>query len=93
VVETRTNAIFAVDNGRVFVGSRDGHKVHAFDAITGHALWNATTNDWVHSSPAVANGVVYIGNEAGDLYAFNAASGGLIWRTGLTNTGSVESAV
>ena len=76
----------AVDNGRVFVGSRDDHKVYAFDAVTGQTLWTATTSDWVHSSPAVANGVVYIGNEAGDLHAFNAATGGIIWRTGLTPT-------
>ena len=50
-------------------------------------LWTATTSDWVHSSPAVANGVVYIGNEAGDLYAFNAATGGLIWQKGVSHAG------
>jgi outer membrane protein assembly factor BamB len=76
-----------VDNGRVFVGSRDDHKVYAFDAITGQTLWTATTSDWVHSPPAVANDVVYVGNEAGDLYAFNAATGGLIWRRGLSHAG------
>lgn len=65
----------------------DDHKVYAFDAVTGQTLWTATTSDWVHSSPAVANGVVYIGNEAGDLYAFNAATGGLIWRRGLSHAG------
>ena len=43
-------------------------------------LWTATTSDWVQTSPAVANGVVYIGNNAGNVYAFNAATGGLIWQ-------------
>ena len=41
----------------------------------------------MQTSPAVANGVVYIGNNAGDLYAFNAATGGLIWRKGLSHAG------
>ena len=70
----------AVDNGRVFVGSRDDHKLYAFDAVTGATLWTATTNDWVQNSPAVANGVVYIGNNSGNVYAFNAATGGLVWQ-------------
>jgi outer membrane protein assembly factor BamB len=71
----------AVDNGRVFVGSRDDHKLYAFDAITGATLWTATTNDWVQTSPAVADGVVYIGNNAGNVYAFSAESGSLIWQS------------
>jgi len=71
----------AVDNGRVFVGSRDDHKLYAFDAITGVTLWTATTNDWVQTSPAVADGVVYIGNNAGNVYAFNAETGNLIWQS------------
>jgi outer membrane protein assembly factor BamB len=70
----------AVENGRVFVGSRDDHKLYAFDAMTGQTLWTATTSDWVQTSPAVANGVVYIANNAGTLYAFNAATGGLVWQ-------------
>jgi outer membrane protein assembly factor BamB len=34
--------------------------------------WTATTGGLVHSSPAVANGVVYVGSEDGKLYAFDA---------------------
>jgi FOG: WD40-like repeat len=71
----------AVDNGRVFVGSRDDHKLYAFDAVTGNTLWTVTTNDWVQTSPAVADGVVYIGNNAGNVYAFNAETGSLIWQS------------
>ena len=71
----------AVENGRVFVGSRDDHKLYAFDAATGNTLWTAATSDWVQTSPAVANGVVYIGNNAGNVYAFNAQSGTLLWQT------------
>jgi outer membrane protein assembly factor BamB len=70
----------AVENGRVFVGARDDHKLHAFDAVNGNTLWTATTNNWVQTSPAVANGVVYIANNSGNLYAYNAETGGLIWQ-------------
>jgi outer membrane protein assembly factor BamB len=36
-------------------------------------LWTAATGDAVMSSPAVANGVVYVGSTDNDLYAFDAA--------------------
>jgi outer membrane protein assembly factor BamB len=71
----------AVENGTVFVGSRDDHKLYAFDAVTGTTLWTATTSDWVQTSPAVNNGVVYIANNSGNVYAYNAETGGLIWQS------------
>jgi hypothetical protein len=36
-------------------------------------LWSATTGNIVFSSPAVANGVVYVGSNDHNLYAFDAA--------------------
>ncbi|RZB13734.1 hypothetical protein StrepF001_42475 [Streptomyces sp. F001] len=33
----------------------------------------------MHSSPAVANGIVYIGSGDGRIYALNAASGNVRW--------------
>lgn len=74
----------AVQNGRVFVGSRDDHKLYSFDAVTGQALGTATTNDWVQTSPAVANNVVYVGNNAGNVYAFDAATGSLVWQRAIS---------
>ncbi|HZS18972.1 MAG TPA: PQQ-binding-like beta-propeller repeat protein [Candidatus Udaeobacter sp.] len=71
----------AVENGKVFVGSRDDHKLYAFDAVTGDTLWTATTSDWVQTSPAVNNGVVYIANNSGNVYAYNAGTGGLVWQS------------
>jgi outer membrane protein assembly factor BamB len=40
--------------------------------------WRAATGNYVYSSPAVANGVVYVGSEDGKLYAYavGCASGG-----------------
>jgi outer membrane protein assembly factor BamB len=33
-------------------------------------LWSYTTGGYVESSPAVSNGVVYIGSGGGKVYAF-----------------------
>src|SRR2546423_9579384 len=74
----------AVENGRGFVGSRDYHKLYCFDAVTGQTLWTATSNDWVQTSPAVANNVVYVGNNAGNVYAFDAATGSLVWQRAIS---------
>jgi outer membrane protein assembly factor BamB len=41
--------------------------------------WSATTGGTVRSSPAVVNGVVYVGSEDHNLYAFDAASGTTLW--------------
>jgi hypothetical protein len=55
----------------VYIASVD-HNVYALNAATGARLWTFATGDVVDSSPAVANGVVYIGS----LYAFAQGSGG-----------------
>src|SRR5207302_1616974 len=59
-------------------GPRQGH---AGQAIRSGATptWTAATGGRVLSSPAVANGLVYIGSEDGHLYAFDATTGALVW--------------
>jgi outer membrane protein assembly factor BamB len=50
----------------------DDHKLYAFDAECRNAclpLWSFTTAGPIHSSPAVTNGVIYIGSDDGKLYA------------------------
>ena len=43
-------------------------------------LWNYTTGNSIdYSSPAVVNGVVYVGSTDDYVYALNAATGGYIW--------------
>jgi outer membrane protein assembly factor BamB len=79
----------AVAKGVAYVGSQENNvsgKLYAFDAAgntncsgtlkTCRPLWTATTVGQVNSSPAVANGVVYVGSNSGSggaLYAFDAA--------------------
>jgi outer membrane protein assembly factor BamB len=78
----------AVAGGKVYVGAQDG-KLYAFDATGGapscagspatcSPLWTATTDGPLVSSPAVKNGVVYVGScclgaVPHKLYAFDAA--------------------
>jgi outer membrane protein assembly factor BamB len=79
----------AVANGLVDVGSFD-NKLYAFSAAAGSTnctttgtppvttctpLWTGATGFSIRSSPAVANGVVYVGSADTKLYAFGAAAG------------------
>jgi outer membrane protein assembly factor BamB len=52
--------------------------------------WSYTTGINVHSSPALASGVVYVGSWAGDVYALKASTGDLLWNY-LTVSASVYS--
>jgi outer membrane protein assembly factor BamB len=47
---------------------------------TNKTLWTFTTGGAVETSPAVVNGVVYVGSDDGYVYALNAANGSLIWK-------------
>lgn len=44
--------------------------VYAVSASTGGMLWSATTGGAVVSSPAVANGHVYVGSDDGSVHAY-----------------------
>src|SRR5262249_19542341 len=81
----------AVAKGFVYAGSYEG-QVLALDATTGTLVWTRQIpNSGITSSPAVANGVVYVGagGTNDDLYAFDAMTGGLLW-TGATG-GAINS--
>ena len=42
--------------------------------------WKEAAGDEIYSSPAVANGVVYVGSWDNNLYALNANNGTLAWK-------------
>jgi outer membrane protein assembly factor BamB len=46
---------------------------------TNNVLWNYTTGYWVYSSPAVADGKVYIGSADYNVYCLDADTGVYIW--------------
>ncbi|MEV0291497.1 PQQ-binding-like beta-propeller repeat protein [Kribbella sp. NPDC050820] len=77
----------ATADGRLYVGGLDG-RLHALDAATGQTLWakpdSALTGDWTFTSPAVGDGVVYLGinRPSAEIWAFDAVTGATRWRTG-----------
>jgi outer membrane protein assembly factor BamB len=49
------------------------------NALSGAVVWSYTTGALVESSPAVANGLVYVGSNDHEVYALDAASGAVAW--------------
>jgi hypothetical protein len=74
-----------VANGVVYIASNDG-ELFALNASTGAKLWTFTSGDLIGSSPAVANGIVYVGST--NTYALNATTGAKLWTS---NTGANSS--
>ena len=56
--------------------------LYAIDAVTGKEKWRFGTGRAVVSSPAVSNGVVYVGSRDNNLYAIDAETGKERWRFG-----------
>lgn len=79
-----------ISNGVLYVGSFEDGKLNAFNAAgcgqpMCQPMWKGNAAQYVESSPAVANGAVYIGAGDGVLYVFNANGCGQpncqpIWR-------------
>jgi outer membrane protein assembly factor BamB len=75
----------AARDGRAYVGSSDGHFIHAVEIAGGREVWRTPTVGNVLSSPAVVGdlvlaGVGYTNAGRGELLAFDAATGAIRWR-------------
>jgi outer membrane protein assembly factor BamB len=68
----------AVAAGTVYVGGDAG--LHALDAATGNQRWLFETEEEISASPAVIEGVVYVGSADGAFYAIDAGTGIERWR-------------
>jgi outer membrane protein assembly factor BamB len=65
----------------VSVAGFAGHgRLHALDRRTGTRLWTAPTGDFNRSTPALADGVLYVGSDGSGLWAIDAKTGALRWR-------------
>ena len=51
----------------LYVGSSDSN-VYALNVTNRIKIWNYTTGNDIYSSPAVANGVVYVGSADGEVF-------------------------
>ena len=70
------------DDGTVYVASKDNH-LYALDGQTGQEKWriNMGGDSMLAGSPALANGMVYVGTEnARHLYAVDVTTGQEVWR-------------
>jgi outer membrane protein assembly factor BamB len=68
----------AVVDGTVYVGCRDAH-VYALDAATGRKKWDyPTSKSWVNGTPAVRDGLVFVGtSDSSRIMAIDAKTGRL----------------
>ncbi|MCL5011399.1 MAG: PQQ-binding-like beta-propeller repeat protein, partial [Candidatus Marsarchaeota archaeon] len=55
------------------------HNVYALNESTGGEIWNYSTGSSIYSSPAVADGMVFIGSLDNNTYALNERTGSKIW--------------
>jgi outer membrane protein assembly factor BamB len=63
----------AVADGVVY--SVGGNDVYALNASTGALLWSYATGGTVSTRPAIANGMVYVGSNDNNVYAFSLTGG------------------
>jgi outer membrane protein assembly factor BamB len=74
----------AVAYGLVYGANIDrGGHLFALEGTTGARRWQRRIADLTLSSPAVANGVVYLGVGTGLLRAYDASTGALLWTYGI----------
>lgn len=66
-------------NDRVFVSSKD-HHLYAVTLSTGEELWAFDAGGALVGTPALRDGVVYVGTLTSKLYAVDAETGAELWR-------------
>jgi outer membrane protein assembly factor BamB len=68
----------AIVRNTIFISSTN-YTVYAVD-INGTVIWKRTLDPYrIYSSPAVSDGLVFVGNENGYVYALNATNGEIKW--------------
>ena len=79
----------AVVNGMViYSGSLN---LYALDEATGFTLWKSTPNfDNYVETPAISDGIAYVGSNSGTIYAINITDGSKIWSASIA-PGQIQS--
>ena len=78
-VDRETNTGVSVGRRGVFFGTEAGY-VLGYDRETGEELWEERVAGVVEQPPIVADGVVWVATERGDLSAFTEAGGDLLYQ-------------
>ena len=73
-----------IEDGTLYIGSSDLYALFAIDPKTGAQKWKFSTDAFAWCTPAISNGVVYIGSylpweAVSDFYAVDAETGEQIW--------------
>ena len=69
----------AIHNDTLYFETSDSHKLIALYAINGKLLYTSDCKTYGFSSPAVADGKIYLGNHGGSLMAFETTAGKTLW--------------
>jgi len=71
-----------ISDSRVYVGSLDSN-VYCLDSKNGEIIWTYPTDGYITSSPAIAEGALYVLSQesnSGALYKLDINTGNLLWR-------------
>lgn len=83
-----------VSEGKLICGA--GYPVKslaAFDAVTGQKLWETATNQYVHSSAAIANFEIFIGCNDGSVSSYDLRDGRFLWTHSSSGRGYLSTPV
>ena len=67
----------AVGHGEVILGTSEG--LYALNATNGLVVWRAGTDGTTLGTPTIIEGVIFVADQGGTLYEFNASDGAQLW--------------
>jgi outer membrane protein assembly factor BamB len=68
-----------VHNDTLYYETSDSHKVNALSADSGKLLYSADCKTYGFSSPALTNGILYLGTHGGSMMAMESKTGKPLW--------------
>lgn len=74
----------AIDDGRVFVATLDGH-LSAYKLSDGEQIWDMETSHKLTAGPGVGSGLVLAGTRSAEVIAHRADDGKAVWTTKLSS--------
>ncbi len=85
------NSITADNKGRIFIAIYSSYSINAYNETDGSLLWSTPLHAGSLSFNAYHNGMVYIADTMGYLYALNSTNGSIVWEKKLGNKFDISS--